>query len=239
MTDDSQKLADSIRSGAYFGHARAWYQVLFIGLVAERTIFMLIAALAMLVAIMAALALFSLMPLVTKTAIILPLRGESDSYIPRITRLRQGQETASEAVLRFYVSEYVRAREGYSADTWLSSANFVHAQSDAATYSLYLVQRSPENPQSLAATLGKDGAMNAVINGVKVSMDGETGSATVYFSTQVQAERVSLKTRWTARLKYRYTGIAIDMVKNEETGMDETRIENPRFQVTEYAVEKN
>jgi type IV secretion system protein VirB8 len=237
MPEQDHKLAESIRNGDYFREARAWYKSMYIGPIAERTFFIMIALASLAVGLTYLVALSLLMPIVAKPPIILPAREGFETYIPRIVPLRAPQEAPSKAVLQFYIANYVVAREGYSVETWQSSANAVRSQSDEATYVAYVYQRHPENSASLAAKLGREGSMLVEIESVRLQQNSEVPSARVVFSNQTKGVTPESKTRWTAELKYRYKEIGISTVSDPKTGRDTIAFEDPQFQVLSYEVQ--
>ncbi len=238
MTDESHKIADSIRSGRYFEDARAWYQAIYIGPVSERSFFLIIAALASVTALLAIVSVFSLMPLTSRPAIIIPSQSSAQDVVPRLTNLRQNREDPQQAVAQFFVLQYVAARERYAAATLQENALFVHAQSDEATYNAYLAQYDASNPQSPTVKLGRQGVVDIEVQAVRMDFKGDGGTAEVDFTTESSGLAAPEKTRWTAMLKYRYTEMGIDMVDNTQTGAIENTFRDPKFQVVGYAVEK-
>lgn len=238
MTDDSHKIAESIRSGRYFEDARAWYQAVYIGPISERTFFLIIATLAAATAFIAIISVFSLMPLVSRPAIIIPAQSSAEDVVPRLTNLREKRQNAQEAVAQFFVLQYVAAWERYSAEMLQENALFVHAQSDEATYNAYLAQYDASNPQSPTVKLGHEGSVDISVQAVRMNFKGDGGTAEVDFTSETSSGTTPEKTRWTATLKYRYTEMGIDMVDNAKTGAGETTFRDPKFQVVGYAVEK-
>ncbi len=239
MAEDHSKIAESIRSGRYFSDARAWYQAICIGPVSERTFFLIIAIMSGFVGITGVMSLMALLPVVSKPAIVIPAHSEDPSrYVPRLEALKSKSDTLPEAMVRLYATHYVNARESYAAQTVEANRNFVRAQSDPAVYEAYLAQQDANNPQSPAAQLGQDGVLIAMLRTARVNVGSDSGTAEIEFTTETAGVEPVVQARARAKLQYRYTHLSVDVVKNPETGVEETVIKDPQFQVVSYVVEK-
>lgn len=247
MANDNAEIAESIRSGRYFSDARAWYRAVYIGPISERTFFLIIALIAGLVAVFSVKAVMNLMPMHSKLQLVLPQRGEE--RVPRLVKLKQSaSQTAADALERYFVLRYIDAREGYSAQLFAENALFVYGQSDQATYNAYYA--AAENPQGFAATLGELGVRRVTVKGVKVDhekpqRDGQgklvdgglvKGSARVRFSTDTLSGDALTTEQWVATISYHYTPLMTQTVEDPKTGVEETKIQDPKFQVVSYGV---
>lgn len=239
MSQDDRKIAESIRSGQYFREARAWYQAMYIGPISERSFFMVIAILAVLTGAISVLAVTSILPLTTRPGIPVFAPEKGEDVLQSLERLRLDGESSDQAMVEFYVKKYVELREGYRPETYQSNALFIRAHSAPEVYGTYSTEYSVNNPTSPAATLGVVGARQVRLKTISVSSISGSGRAKVEFSTETVGVEPDVKARWIATFDYMYTGMKIDMVKDEKTGKDTMQVTEPEFQVTSYELEQD
>jgi len=235
MSDDKQAVSEMIRDGSYFDASRAWYQVLYIGPIAERSFFLIIAGLAVAVALVATVALTSLLPITERPGLILKT-DRMDSTIANLTGLAPAGANVNPAMLQFFVSAYVMGREGYSAAFFASNSAFVAAHSDEATMNDYVAVYGSQNPQSPAAILGARGSRIVEIQSIAINDTVEPNTATVQFTTELKGTETTSKTRWTATLQYLYSDLTVEPVIDPETGKENITTQDPQFQVVNYVL---
>lgn len=236
MSEDAKKIAESIRTGRYYEEARSWYSAVYIGPVSERTFFLLVAILSTVVALAAISAAFSLVPLTTKPAIIVPASDRADEVVMSLVQLRESKADIDDSMKEFFVTRYVTSREGYAAASYAINSNFVRAQSDEGTYTDYAEHYLLPNPQSPAGILGANGMRIVTIKSVDVGGRGKTGTAKVKFSTELKGVDDPTKTQWTAKLDFNYTDLKAETVTNPETHKKELKVTDPQFQVVKYVL---
>ena len=253
MRDENQTIAESVRSGQYFEDAKDWYATSYIGPISERTFFLVIAVLAGIVGFCSFISLTALLPLVPKPAIVLSARDSSGEYVPRLIRLREQKGDPVEAIERFFVLQYLEAREGYVARNFSKSAAFVRAQSTGDVYAQYYAQQQENNPQSFVKIFGSEGTQFVAVNSLDIDHEdapqsavgaGSSPTAALHvaklrFTTESALGNQSSKSQWTATLKYNYTMFAVKDEKDPTTGAIQTRIIDPKFQVISYVVTKD
>jgi type IV secretory pathway component VirB8 len=239
MNPEDKIIAQSIRDGSYFKASRGWFETVYIGPVSERAFFLLVAALAGFVAFSSIIALISLTPITSRPPIYLYGNDRPYDTLTRLVEIRKPSDEVNEAMIEFFLKKYVAAREGFSATDFVAKSNFVRAQSDEATYSLYMAASDPTNPNSWPVLLGQMGQRVIAVDSIRLSRDGENTSARVRFSAELLGVEPPAKTKWTAKIKFRYTEILITLEKNAETGKKEMRATDPQFQVVSYELEQN
>jgi len=234
MSTDEKILAESIRSGKYFEDARGWFQAVYIGPVSERTFFLLIAILSLLVAFTSVSALFSMMPITEKRVQLIYAGDRMDETVKKLVPIKRPNAALNPAIIDFFVTHYVKARESYFASSYLTNASYVRQHSDDAAYAAYIAQNDVTNPASPAAMLGEFGQRILTIH----SVDVNDNIAVVKFTTQQVGVEQENKTRWTARMEFRYTNMEVGEKKNAETGVLEMTATDPKFQVVNYELEQ-
>lgn len=240
MPEQDKQIAESIRSGAYFVQARGWYETLYIGPISERTFFIIIAFLAVLVAFFSVSGVMRLLPITDRNPVLVYATDRPDDVHMSLLPLTKRQEPVNPAILEFFVTQYVIAREGYFSQTFVANARFVRAQSNVNAYNAYATAYSPTNPQSPIASLGEYGQRLVTIYSVQISpiVDGK-GTANVIFSAETKGGEVSSTTNWTAKLDYIYKELITKPVDNPKTGNQELQITDPQFQVVNYVLQQN
>ncbi len=237
MESDPAKLAESIRNGSYFSKARGWYQVMYIGPVSERSLFLLIAILSVFVGIFSTIAVMRLMPLTSRDGILVPAPTRLDDVQVSLIKLADKGEAVDPAVMRFFVMQYVAARESYTAEDFTVNSRFVRAHSDAATYNAYAEAYTLANPESPFAALGDIGQRQLQFEAVRVSKLREgRGSAEITIATQATVAEESQSQRFTARLDFTYSGLASEVVDDPKTGQPILKLGDPQFQVVNYVL---
>ena len=237
MTENEEKIAESIRNGTYFVQARDWFQAMYIGPISERSFFLIIALLSGLVAFFSISSVMRLMPLTKREAVLIPAGERYDDVQVSLIKLAGDREPVNKAMVEFFLGQYITMRESYVASNFTASARFVRGQSDAATYATYAATYDPANAASPFAPLGLAGQRQVTIDAIRLheSPDGKH-TAEVDFTLDTLNGQQQTKSKWTATLDYLYTQIAGDVVDNPETGQKELRVNDPHFQVVNYVL---
>lgn len=238
MHPDDQEAADLLRRGTYYEQARKWYQVLYVGPVAERSFFLVIAGFAAVVGLASFFAFMGLMPLTERPGILIS-NPRLDDTAPNVIRLRAGSETINDALRRYYVVQYVLSRESYDAASFEKNVRFVSAYSAPPVTEAYAAVVGQQNPRNPAALLGAYGKRQVNVTGVNIVGRGDTQSATVKFSTDLIGVGNSTRTQWTATLQFHYSEAVTTNVTDPETGAETVSLQEPTFQVVNYALTQN
>ncbi len=237
MADETKKIAESIRSGSYFVQAKDWFQAVYIGPISERSFFLIIAVLSLLIGIFSVMSVMRLLPITKREAMLVPAVERYDERQMTLVRLAQPHEETNLAVSRFFLTEYVTRRESYTPSQFAQNARFVRGQSDEETYNAYGRAYNPTNPESPFAALSEDGQRQVKVQSVHQKR-GDAGKmhATVQFSVTTTIHQQDEKTEWTADIDYIYTQLTPELVDNPETGQEELRVNDPQFQVVNYVL---
>jgi len=230
---DFERVAEMVRSGDYFKQARAWYETLYVGPIAERSFFLVIFMLAGFIGLVGFVAVMSFLP-ITDRPPILVRNHKLDDVVLGLSPLREKGGQVNPSLQRFFVSSYVYARESYDPKAYAKSYQFIRAQSDSTTGEAYSAQYGRENPQSPAAILGSQGQRLVHIRSVRIRDDVEPKIATVEFSTEVLGYTQPLRANWTAVLQFYYDGLVVNF--NADTATDDAvmRTQDPVFRVVGY-----
>ena len=231
MSSEQQEVADLIRSGRYYAEARDWYKTLYIGPISERSFFLLIAGLAAAISLLALLAVHSLLPLTWRPGLIV-YNHDVDGQRPSLGVLQPHGASMNGSIEKFFVMQYVVARESYQPTDFAADSAFVRAHSTPEVANQYAALYGPANPRSPANVLGSSGKRVVTLGDIAVRRGSKMPrQVTVKFSTALQGVGVEAKTQWTATLSYYYSPLL-----TKEGGPQGLLVKDPQFKVVSYAV---
>lgn len=233
MNDDAKQASELVRSGEYFAQARGWYQAMYIGPVSERSFFLIIAFLAILVVVAGIGSALAFFPLADRPGIV-TMNPRFDTTFVRSVPLRESDQNIDDAFIQFFVRNYVSKREEYSPESYVPNYMFIRAHSDTPTFTSFSAGYTSSNPQSAAALLGTTGRRTIRIDRLRYEDLGGEQQAIVHFTRQEIVNGQAAATQWTATVKYYYTKVAITPVVDTDTGKHSIEIEDPQFQVVSY-----
>lgn len=234
MGEDEQEASELIRQGRYFEQARQWYSALYIAPIPERSLFLMLVLLSLLVGLMSAWAVISMLPLKDRPIVMISNTRIND-IIPRAVRMRQGDESINNGLRRFFVNQYVVSRETYLPVNYAKNVLFVTAHSSADLAATYAASVSPDNPRNPVAILGAYGTRSVTINSIAI-YPGTPQVALVKFSTETGGTAPPSKTQWTARIEFNYSDAVVTQGKDPVTGEKMPNMQEPQFQVVKYEV---
>jgi type IV secretory pathway component VirB8 len=236
-SDTKGNFAETIRSGAYFAHAKSWYFLLFSNPIAERTFYILTATIAGLTLAIAVLAVLFILP-VTSTFPFHLQNNRTDTKVPQMIKLRRDHtETQDAALTRFYLKQYVDYRESYSQAGFALSDKFVANYSDQANLQAYRAMMDVGNPQS-PKLLFADPWMRRVITVQEVLVNTEIQpyQALVHFTAVVRGGNTNEVVPFVADVRFLYSPLQVVNELDSVTGQLKSKFTEPQFQVVGYQV---
>lgn len=140
-----------------------------------------------------------------------------------VTRVTEKSMSPDEAIDKYWVASYVRAREGYSDAFAYANYKEVDLLSSTDVGKTYYASFNPENPKSPFNTHGKTGKIDVKILSIAFL---DQGVASVRYSRKDLTRGNTTESRWVATVGYRY----------EDPPLTEAeRLVNPLgFQVVDY-----
>lgn len=143
-------------------------------------------------------AIVSMLPLTKLVPVYLLVRP--DGTIDTSVSLSTMPTTASQAIIRAALWQYVKMREGYSYDTAQYNYDIVSGMSDANTRTNYQSWFNYPNPKSPQVTVGKNGVIT--VKPISVALIGPN-VAQVRFERQLtMGTDAPITTTWTATLQF-------------------------------------
>lgn len=151
---------------------------------------------------------------------------KNTGYTDIITRVDEQSMTPNEAIDKFFLSDYVRAREGYSNAFAYSNYEKIGLMSAPTIGKKYYAAFRPENDKSPLNTHGQDGTIDVKV--MSISFIDE-GVASVRFSQHDENKGQERDSRWIATVAYTYENPPLTEAE---------RLINPLgFQVISYRVD--
>lgn len=232
---DEPEASELIRQGRYFDQARQWYSALYIGPISERSFFLVLGLLAVLVGLCGFAALVGLTPLTDRPALVIR-NDRLDETMPSLIRLRESGQDINDALRLYMVKQYVFSRESYIAASYAKDVRFVAAHSDPGIAATYIAAVGPENPRNPAALLGAYGTRTVQISNVSLSKVDGRNRAVVRFSTELGGSAPAGKSQWTATIDFNYSDAVVTEATDPETNQKTATLQQPEFQVVSYAL---
>lgn len=148
---------------------------------------------------------------------------KSTGAVEAVSRLNATSATETEAVNKYMVGKYVRAREEYSRDLAPVNYKVVALMSSAPVGQAYLDWFKPENPKSPLKLYGNTAAVTIRI--LNISFLAEN-IASVRYEKNVRGVDGVSKSTWLATVTFRYSNAPMT---------EDDRLVNPiGFEVTDY-----
>lgn len=236
-SDASAAITQSLEDGSYFAQSLNWYKTVFVAPIGQRSWMLVFAITAIISAFASLLALDGLLPVTNRPAI--PATQERIwDYVIAGTRIRQSGEGRDEAILRFFVSEYVKRRETYNRNRFDDFQRFVEKHSTEEVYNQYTSVFGKQNPRSLYNALGKSGRRSIEIEDIRVKFSSASAEARVIFKASFFANADLPSSKWRVRLR----GFYRPMIVREQLDVIDADvkldIKPASFKVSEYELEK-
>lgn len=140
----------------------------------------------------------SMLPLTKLVPVYLLIRP--DGTIDTSVSLSTLPASASQAVIRAALWQYVQMREGYTYDTAQYRYDIVSGMSDANTRTIYQAWFNYPNPQSPQVTVGKNGVLT--VEPISVALIGPNVAQVRYERQLITGTDAPVTTTWTATLQF-------------------------------------
>jgi type IV secretion system protein VirB8 len=226
-SDEHIEIGEKIRSGEFFRESRLMYDFAVHDPMAERYFYLLVSVLSGFVLLAGIIAVNGLYPLKHSMPFIVSSTNITDEYPSIHSLLTIKNESASAAVLRFVIQNYVTLREEYDIDKFDRNTSGIKSQSTPQVFEEYQRLTSPTTPESPITLYQRHSKRNIQVLSTRQLSDSTmeaTFEATVISKTDVK------KSSWQANITFNYSGIALD----ESTG----KVIPFTFTVTGYKVKR-
>lgn len=230
---NTDEMRDKLQDGTYYTEARRWYDVLYISPISERIFFIVVTTCAAFVFLFAFIGLIELLPIKPRVPFVYYAKNMWDEY-PWMQRLKRPQDPIDPALMKFYITEYVRRHEGYKESDFLLNQMFIRNYSEPGIFNEYQRLIHPENPRSPIRTYGRSAALYVYVRSYDVfpNQQGEGWLGRIGYTVEVLGTGERKKTDWTANILFLYTPMKVDPQTQE---IVPEMPENP-FKVLRYDV---
>ncbi len=184
-----------------------------------------VASAACLVALAAVFAVAGLTPLKQVTPFVIRV-DKATGIVDVVKGLKEAPATYGSAVTRYFATQYLYAREGYSRALASHEYKTVGLMSSNRVAKAYFAEFSPRNPQSPLNLYGKEASVDAHV--VSISFLTDNLLSIRFVKTIKRPNQSPDKSHWIATMKFRYSKAPMQA---------SDRLINPLgFLVTEYRV---
>lgn len=187
----------------YFEASRTWEYDHFRAAARREKLAWSIAAISALLAIVAVVALAMLIPL--KTVVPYVIRVDRTSGETQVVTALKGPQprTYDDAVNRYFISQYVRLREGWLNDAARESAYAVMLASDQTEAQRYLASVQSSNRNAPSNIYGDKGFVSVAIR--TISFLSPTVAQVRYTKIVTYGQSAPVAQNWNAILTFKYT----------------------------------
>lgn len=243
MTSEDTEKKSLLEEAGYFEHARQWYSTVYLSIISERYFFIALTTIAMLTGLISLFSLIQLMPLSPRVPFIYEATNAYEE-IPIIKPIKTHRtQDINDALRRFFVSEYIKRREGYTSNSVGARINFVrnHSSKEAfARYAAYMDVR--RNPRSPVQELGIYFTRVAQLGSTQYIITPVQGRPNYYrvnipFIVNLYGGPATQTTNYRADIEFFYKDLIVEQTKDMEEDSP-FEITPMRFLVTDYRVRK-
>jgi type IV secretion system protein VirB8 len=185
---------------AYFDNARRWEQDLLLSANRSKRVAWFVAASACALGVALVGAVAALAPLKTVEPFVIRV-DNATGIVETVSALKSTPSRYDEAVTKFFLGRYVRAREGYSypeAETNFRTISLLSAQPEQARFAAWYRGSNPEGPQVVN---GRFGIATVRIKAISLLADNV---ASVRFLKESRKGEETRVTHWVATLTFSY-----------------------------------
>ena len=207
----------------YFERSRRWEQDELLSARRSKRLAWTVAAVAAVGMIVSVGAVAALAPLKTVTPFLVRV-DNTNGIVDTLASLRDAPVQVDDAMSRYFVAKYVRAREGYSPDTAKFNYDVVSNMSAGPVQESYANAISGNNPASPQRVYGARARVSVDITSVQLV---SPGLASVRYRQTIEYEQNRTTKHWIATVVYQ-------LLPEAELTIQQRLINPVAFAVTEY-----
>ncbi|MES2661801.1 MAG: VirB8/TrbF family protein [Pseudomonadota bacterium] len=217
----------------YFEEAQSWDSNTTLQLKKSESRAWKIAGAAVVVAVLQSVGIASLFPLKSIEPFVIRVDNNT-GIVDTVSLLKEHNEAANEAVNKYFLSEYIRHREGYLWETRESDRDVVGLMSDHIIQQEYANLTNPnKNPSAPVVAYGQNTKVNINIKSISILNAGEAidsenhVTALVRYTKNINQTGDSIRTtHWSATVTFTY--------RNTPMRVDDRLLNPLGFQVLGY-----
>jgi type IV secretory pathway component VirB8 len=207
-TVDTASVATKVEQGTYFAEAKKWYTLLYHMPIAERSFYIIIIAMGVLTAFICIRAFISIFPIAPSVPFV-TMTYDVINDVPSMRRIRSSlDEDRNQAILRYYLTDYITRRESYAYDPSMLERNFYNIRSASTpdVFKAYRAWYDASNPASPFNLYGSQATRKIAIARMNVS----NGHANVIFTETVTTVSGTTARQWVADIVFKYTPYSVE-----------------------------
>ncbi len=237
MDKEAEIVTKKIESGEYFSEAMNWFHAKFNRPRTEFAYFSIICLISLIALFVGAAALLEIFPLSPGKNFVLSREIDTGDHVT-IHSIQKKGETANDSIMKFMLSQYVRAREEYIEERLNRNFNLVYTFSNDDIFNEFKALTSTSNPQNPVIQYGKQATKDVVINDIKlldslghIAHDGKVKRVIVNYTTILTflTDNTQQISRNEADISFNYKQITV----HQETGKIS---QTPEMQITSYKI---
>lgn len=183
---------------AYFERARLWEQDLLLSAQRSKRLAWTVAAVACTLSVVSVGAVAALAPLKTVEPFVIRV-DNATGIVDVVSALRDGSASYGEAVTRYFLAKYVRAREGYARPEAEANFRTVSLLSDGSEQNRFAAFFRGSNPESPQVAYGRSGVAEVRIK--TISLLGPN-LASVRYSRETRKGEETKTSHWIATITF-------------------------------------
>lgn len=218
------------------GNAKNWYKDKYEYVRQQRDVLAAITLISLLFSAGAVFTVMWLTPYKSVEPFVIQI-DEKSGIVQRVDPVTRTEFTSSEAVDRFFIAQYIRARESYIRSVFRYNYDIVRVMSDRFAFNIYNQTVSERNPESPAAILKSDGIRTVKFKNIAFIKSSERDD-TVEKVAQARIVLTDISRKFPAPIDY-HSIVTITFQYANLNLNEEERYWNPLgFLVTNYAIER-
>jgi len=235
MDKEAEIVAKKIESGSYYPEAMNWFHTKFTRPRTEFVYFSIICLIAVLAFFTGLAAFMEIFPLSPGKNFVLGRSITSGDNIT-IRSIQEKGETANDSIMKFMLSQYVRAREEYIEERLDRNFRVVKTFSGDTVFGEYTEQTSISNPQNPVILYGKQATKDIILNDInlvdalgKPAHDAKVVRAIVNYTTTLTylSDNTQDATQYEADISFNFRQITVDQGKISQ---------KPEMKITSYKI---
>ena len=207
----------------YFERSRRWEQDELRSALRSKRLAWIVATIASIGIIVSVGAVAALAPLKSVEPFLVRV-DNANGIVDTIASLKDAPVTLDDAMSRYFVAKYVRARESYSPDTAKFNYDVVSNMSTGPVQETYADWVSGNNPNSPQRTYGADAKVSVDITSVQLV---RPGLASVRYQQAIEHEQNRTTKRFIATVVYQF-------IPDADLSIQQRLINPVAFAVSEY-----
>lgn len=221
--------------------SKHWYEDKYQHVLVQRNMLALVSLVALIVALVAVFTVARLAPLKSVEPYLLQIEDKT-GITQKVEPISRNQKISSNSALdRYFVSSYIRAREGYNPSIRIYNDNIVRVMSSSDVFYTYRRTIDPSIKGTVAATLGSLGQRTVKINSINYITNPTTLNPQAEVTpdvimqvrlttTDILPNSADISQQWVATVTFQYASLNLNETERMLNPLD--------FRVVNYQIQR-